>query len=76
MTKTVLLASVVALFTFAGCSQQTAQPEAQPEVQPEAVAEVNKTVEKAEEDVQLVEEVVETPHSMKEMAVETVQTVK
>lgn len=72
MTKTVLLASVVALFTFAGCSQQTAQPEAQPEV----VAEVNKTVEKVEEDVQLVEEVVETPHSMKEMAVETVQTVK
>lgn len=75
MTKRVLVASVAALFAFAGCSQQTAKPEVKPEVN--TTAEVNKTVEApVVEEVQLVEEVVATPHSMKEMAVETVQTVK
>ena len=77
MTKRVLVASVVALFAFAGCSQQTAKPEVKPEANATKAikAEVNKTVE-APVEVQLVEEVVATPHSMKEMAVETVQTVK
>ena len=77
MTKRVLIASVVALFAFAGCSQQTAKPEVKPEANATEVikTEVSKTVETPVE-VQLVEEVVSTPHSMKEMAVETVQTVK
>ena len=80
MTKRVLVASAVALFAFSGCSQQTAKPEVKPEANTTIEAnttktEVNKTVE-APAEVQLVEEVVATPHSMKEMAVETVQTVK
>jgi len=77
MTKRVLVASVVALFALSGCSQQTAKPEVKPEANAtEANAtKVSKAVE-APAEVQLVEEVVATPHSMKEMAVETVQTVK
>ena len=82
MTKRVLVASVVALFAFLGCSQQVAKPEVKPEANAtEANAtKVNKTeVSEAVEapvEVQLVEEAVSTPHSMKEVAVETVQTVK
>lgn len=72
MTKRVLVAAVAALFAFAGCSQQTAKPEAPAVEENTTVAAPAPVV----EEVQLVEEEVATPHSMKEMAVETVQTVK
>ncbi|MCH9739991.1 MAG: hypothetical protein K0U38_04000 [Epsilonproteobacteria bacterium] len=71
MTKTVLLASVVALFAFSGCSQQTAKPEVKAEANTTAEANVSEV--KA-----IVEEVVveaAPATSFKEVAVKDVEEV-